>query len=103
VGQLCVAHAVVRAPCFSSLLTLKIELERVFRDRNSFVLPKHLCSICFGFTSVVAGFSLMFYLMYGLSKMTLPHHRVSLSPTASTLCVTEYASCVWMICGVTLL
>lgn len=52
------------------------ECERNCRDHNSFVLPMCLFCICFGFISLIVGFSLILQFMYGLSKMRLPQYRV---------------------------
>lgn len=78
VDQLCVAHAVVCALSFSGLLNVKMQSLKGFAGIVPLVLPGCLFYICFGFTSVMVGFSLIVYLMYGLSKMRLPHHSESL-------------------------
>lgn len=43
---------------------------------NSFVLPRCLFHVCLISISLTVGFSLILYLMYGLSKLRLPQNRV---------------------------
>lgn len=74
--QLCVAHAVVCAFSFSRLMTLKMHCERNCRGHNSFVLPRCLFHVCLISISLTVEFSLILYLMYGLSKLRLPQNRV---------------------------
>lgn len=52
------------------------ERERNCRVRSSFELPRCLFCICFGFISLIVGFSLILYFMYGLFKLRLPQQRV---------------------------
>lgn len=76
VDQLSVAHTVVCSLSFSSLMTPKMQSMKGIAGIITLLFFPCAYSACCGFISLIVGFSLILYFMYGLSKMRLPQHRV---------------------------
>lgn len=85
-----VAHTVVCALSFSSLVTPKMQTVKGIAG----IITLVLIHVCFGFIFLTVGFSLILYFMYGLSKMRLPQNRVlAYVPPALFECFGMYSLC----------